>query len=87
MVVLYLVSQFTLKLLEYSTETILTDAVLFIHSSLVNPQGLLSITILLAHDQTFQLLDTYYYKPPWVLTKNIIFSYGVSFQSKASQYN
>ena len=41
-----------------------TNAVSLIHSSLVNPQGLLSITILLACDQTFQLLGAYYYKHP-----------------------
>ena len=30
-----------------------TDTVSFIHSSLVNPRGLLSIAMLLARDQTF----------------------------------
>ena len=43
----------------------------------MNPRGLLSITILRAHYQTFELLGAYYYKRPWVLTKNIIFSYRV----------
>ena len=57
-----------------------THAVSFIHSSLVNPQGLLLITMLIACYQTFN----YYalirkYKHYWVLIKNIIFSYGVGY--------
>ena len=46
---------FQYKLLKYISNHHIrgTNAVSFIHSSLVDPQGLLSITMLLAHDQTF----------------------------------